>query len=165
MALAHFIGEIAFYDSLLFNRTAVAEWGLLTIAIATLTVLFFILKRRKWAKEVSVLIHHNRQKDMLQKKSKNWEKGKKRIEKLLYEMTDHIQPGEFLNPQSGLTNTNKRNYYDIPVYGRTNKILRERNLKVNRPKDSGTPLDVQELMTVSTLAKQLRARSQHNIRF
>jgi len=164
MALAHLIGEIASYDSLLFNRAAAAEWGLLAIAIATPILLFFILKRRKRAKKVSILIYHNRQKNMQQKKSNNWEKGKRRIEKLLYEMTDHIQPAEFIHPRSGLTNANKPNYYDIPIYGRTNKILRERNLKVNRPKDSGTPLDVQELMAVSTLAKQLRARSQHSIR-
>jgi hypothetical protein len=164
MALAHLIGEIASYDSLLFNRTTVAGWGLLAIAIATPILLFFILKRRKWAKEVSILIHHNRQKDILQKRSNNWEKGKRRIEKLLYEMTDHIQPAEFIHPRSGLTNANKRNYYEIPIYGRTNKILKERNLKVNRPKNSGNPLDVQELMAVSTLAKRLRERSQHSIR-
>ena len=164
MALVHLIGETASYDSLLFNKTAAAGWGLLAIAIVTPILLFFILRRRKWAKEVRVLIHHHRQKDMQQKKSKNWEKGKKRIEKLLYEMTEHIPPGELVNSRPGLTNAGKRNYYEIPIYGRTNKILRERNLKVNERKNSGTPLDVQELMAVSTLAKQLQARSQHSIR-
>jgi hypothetical protein len=163
MALAHLIGEIAFWDSLLFNRTTVAGLGLLIITITTPILLFYILKRRKWPKEVNILIHHNRQKDMPAKKSNNWEKGKRRIEKLLYEMTEHIQPGELFNPRPGLTNTNKRNYYDVPVYGRTNNILRERNLRANRPKDSATPLDVKELMAVSSLAKQLRARSQNNI--
>lgn len=164
MALVHLIGEIAFYDSLLFSRIVVAEWGLLTITVITLILLFFIFKRGKRAKQVSVHIYHNKQKDMLKKTSSNWEKGKRRIEKLLYEMAEHIQPGEFLNPHSGLTNTDRRNYYDAPVYGRSNKILRERNLKLNRPKDSGTPLDVKELMAVSTLAKQLRARNQNNVR-
>jgi hypothetical protein len=162
MALEYIIREIASYDSLLFNRATV-ECALLAIVIVTLT--FFVLQRGKRAKEVSLLIHHNKQKEMLNNKSKNWEKGKKRIEKLLYEMTDHIQPGEFINPRSGLTDTNKRNYHDTPIYGRTNKMLRDRNLRLNRPKDTATPLDIQELMAVSTLAKRLQARNHHGMRF
>ena len=164
MALVHLIGEIVQYDSLLTGKDAVAKWGLLIIAITVPVLLFFILKRKRKTKAVSILICHNRQKDTIQKNSGKWEKGKSRIKKLLYEMTDHMQPGEYLNLRSDSTNNNRRCYFDIPVYGRTNKILRERNMKVNRPHDSGTPLDVQELKSVSTLAKQLRARSHHSIR-
>ena len=164
MALAHLIGEIVQYDSLLTGKAAVAKWVLLIIAITVPVLLFFILKRKRKTKAVSILICHKRQKDTIQKNSGKWEKGKSRIKKLLYEMTDHMQPGEYLNLRSDSTNNNRRCYFDIPVYGRTNKILRERNMKVNRPHDSGTPLDVQELKSVSTLAKQLRARSHHSIR-
>jgi hypothetical protein len=163
MTLAYIVGEISSYEPILFNRSA-AEYGLIVIATAALILLFFTLIRRKRGTEVSVLIHHNKQKEMLHSRPTNWEKGKKRIEKLLYEMTDHLPLGEFINTRSSHTNNNKRDYHDIPVFGRTNKMLRERNSKINTPKDSATPLDVKELMAVSTLAKRLRARTHHSIR-
>ncbi len=164
MALVHLIGEIVHGDSLFSGEAVVAKWGLLIIAVIIPTMLFFLFKHRRKAKEMSILIRHNRDRNNIQKNSGKWEKGKRRIEKLLYEMTDHMQPAEFLNPRSGLTNNNGRHYYDIPVYGRTNKTLRERNMKINRPDESGTPLDVQELKAVSTLAKQLQARSHHSVK-
>jgi hypothetical protein len=162
MALVHLIGEFFQYDSLISGNTAVAKWGLLAITITLPALLFLITKRRK-NRGTSALLFHNRPGNTIQKNSGKWDIGKKRIEKLLYEMTDHMHSDEYLNPRSGLIN-NKRHSYDIPVYGRTNRILRERNTKINRPNASGTPLDVQELKTVSTLAKQLQTRSHNSIR-
>jgi len=164
MTLESFIGEIAQYDSFLFNKSGVAGWGLLIVAVTVLILLLWIAKRKRKAKDVSILIYHNRQQELLRKNSNQWEKGKNRIEKLLYEITEHAQPGECLNPQPDLSNNNKRRYCDIPIYGRTNQMLRERNAKVSKSKDSSTPLDVQELQAVATLAKHLRARSRHSVR-
>jgi len=164
MALAHLIGEIVRYDSFISGKVAVAKWGLLIITITVPTLLFFIVKRKRKAKEKSVLLFNNRRRDTIQKNSGQWEKGKKRIEKLLYEITDRMHPDEYVKSQSDLTINKKRQYYDIPVYGRTNRILRERNMTNNRPNESGTPLDIRELEAVSTLAKKLQARSHHSIR-
>lgn len=163
MALVHLIGEFFQYDSLFSSKAAIAKWGLLTITITVPALLFLIVKRRK-KRNTSALLFHNRLGNTIQKNSGKWEKGKKRIEKLLYEITDHMHPDEYLVSKSDLANNKRRQYYDIPVYGRTNRILRERNKNINRNNVSETPLDVRELKTVSTLAKQLRARSHHSIR-
>lgn len=163
MALVHIIGEFFQYDSLFSVKTAVAKWGLLTITITVPALLFLIVKRRK-KRNTSALLCHNRPGNNIQKNSGKWEKGKKRIEKLLYEMTDRMHPDEYLVSKSDLANNKRRQYYDIPVYGRTNRILRERNKNINRNNESETPLDVRELKTVSTLAKQLQARSHHSFR-
>jgi hypothetical protein len=163
MALVHLIGEFFQYDSLFSGKAVIVKWGLLIITIAVPAFLFLIVKRRK-KRNTSVLLCHNGPGNTIQKSSGNWEKGKKRIEKLLYEMTDRMHPDEYLISKSDLINNKKRRYYDIPVYGRTNQILRERNKTVNRKNESETPLDVRELKTVSTLAKQLQSRSHHSIR-
>ena len=164
MALAHLIGEIVRYNSFFPGKAAVVKWGLLIITITVPALLFFIVKRKRKAKETTVLLCNNRRRDTVQKNASQWEKGKKRIEKLLYEITDRMHPDEYMKSQSDLTDNKRRHYYDVPVYGHTNRILRERNMTINSRNESGTPLDIRELEAVSTLAKQLQARSHHNIR-
>ena len=164
MALAHLIGEIVQQDSFSLNKVVVARWALLITAVILPILLLFIVRRKKRGKKVRMLIYSKKQKDILQTNSDNRERGKKRIEKLLYEITELLQPGEYLNYRANSSNDGERHHYEIPIYGRTNKILKDRDMKVSKHNDLGTPLDVQELKAVSTLAKQLRARSQHSIR-
>jgi hypothetical protein len=154
--------ETVRFDSLLGDTTLVVS-GIITLIIIIPILLLFIIKRKKKATKLNILIYHNKLKE-LQKNSNNWQKGKNRIEKLLYEMTEKVQPVECPNPVTEVPN-NKNNMrdYDIPVYGRHHKILIERNAKLKRRNDLNTPLDIQELRDVATLAKRLRSRTRHSV--
>ncbi len=165
MTLDSFVSEIAQYYLFQYYQVEAAGWGLLIIAITVLILLLLTLKRKRKAKDVNILIYHNRQQDLRQKTSEQWEKAKTHIEKLLYEITEHVQTSESLKLKPDeLPDNNERHYYDITKYRHTNKMIRERAAKARQVKKPGTPLDIQELQAVATLAKQLRARSQQRVR-
>ncbi|MBN2180591.1 MAG: hypothetical protein JW715_01660 [Sedimentisphaerales bacterium] len=105
--------------------------------------------------------------DMPQKVTEKdkWEKGKIRIKKLLYEMTEDMPGVEILNTDSvRFSNGNKSDYYGISVQKRPQRISKERNIQKSRPNNSCAPLDLQELRDVALLAKNLRSRGHHRIR-
>jgi len=160
MDLKSLAGEIDQLESL-FSNTALAVSGIIILITVTI-LLLFIFKRKKNTKELNILIYHNKLKE-LQQNSTNWQKGKNHIEKLLYEMTENVQPDECMDPKIDVPNDSKPPYHHIPIYGLHHKLLRERSEKVKRHNDLNTPLDIQELRDVATLAKRLRSRARHSV--
>lgn len=161
MDFKNLAGEIVQFDSL-FSNTALVVSGIIILVITVPILLLFIIKRKKRANESSILIYHNKLKE-LQQNCDNWQKGKNRIEKILYEITENVLPVDHPDPITEVPNNSGTLNYEIPVYGYHHKILKEHNTQVKRHNNISTPLDIQELKDVASLAKRLRARARHSV--
>jgi hypothetical protein len=165
MTLDIFAGEIAQYYSFLQCQVGTAGWGLFILVITMMILLPLIVKRKIKAKDANLLIYHNRQKNLQQKTSQQWENAKTHIEKLLYEITEHQPINESMKCQPvELLADNEQNYYEIAKPAQVDKMLKDRTVKSTRSKRACPPLDIHELQAVASLAKQLQARSRYRVR-
>ncbi len=165
MTLDIFINQIARYFSFLYYQVGTAGLGLFIVAIAMLILLLLILKRKRKTKGMNILICHNKQQNLQQKTSEQWEKARTHIEKLLYEITEQGVTNESLSRQPAeLLADNEQHYCEIVKQKRVDKMRRDRAVESRRLKRSSSLLDVHELQAVATLAKQLRARGRHRVR-
>jgi hypothetical protein len=165
MALEIPVSALAQNHSLMFiNQIAVAGWGLLIIAVMVLILPALIIKRKRKIKNANLLIYHNRQQEPQQQPPEQWKKAKTRIEKLLYEITEHQPINEPVRsrPIESLNETGQYIFDNIKKQNRTKSIsinkIAKSGLKSSRP-----PLDVKELQNVATLAKRLHSRHRHRI--
>lgn len=165
MALEIPVSALAQNHSLMFiNQIAVAGWGLLVIAVMAFILPTLIIKRKRKIKNANLLIYHNRQQEPQQQPPEQWKKAKTRIEKLLYEITEHQPINEPLRsrPIESLNETGQYIFDNINKRNHTNRVsinkIAKPGLKSSRP-----PLDVNELQSVATLAKRLQSRNRHRV--
>lgn len=164
MTLQSILSESAQYFSFLYYHIGTARWGLLIMALIVLIILLSMFIRKSRMKHVSVLIYQNRQQELRQKTTEQWEKGKMHIKELLYEMTEHAQTHESLDLQSQyLPVQSKRDHHKITQYTHAGTIIKRRPVSPRQLRKSNTPLDVQELQDVATLAKRLSSRSRQHV--
>lgn len=161
MALNSIISESSRYYPFLSYQFGAVGWGLLIITFIVLT-LFLIVKRKRKTKHVSVLIYQNRQ-QMRQGTTEQWEKAKTHIEKLLYEMTENSQTHEPLNPHPLELFANNKHCFENSKNGKSRTVAGQNPVDTDQLIKSKTPLDVQELHDVATLAKRLRSRNRQKV--
>ena len=164
MTLDSMIGASARSNSFLLYQLGTAGWGLLVVASIVLITLLLIIRRKRKLKRVSVLIYQNRQQQLRQKTNKQWENAKTHIEKLLYEMTEHGQNHDSLKslPQEVLVK-NERHNYKMTEQENAGMIMRAGTVRSRQLRKTNSPLDVQELQAVATLAKRLSSRSRQRV--
>ena len=150
--------------SFLFSPPGFVGWGLLMIVLVLSISLFFILKQRIRARHVSLLIYQNRQQELRQQTTQQWETGKKHIREILDEMSEHGRLFESPEPQSQDGLTKSIRFDDVPTNTGNNRTVRRRYIATTRPlQKSNLPLDVRELQDIANLAKRLSSRSRQHV--
>jgi hypothetical protein len=164
MTLESILSENAGSFSFLSHPLGLVGWGLLMIVLILLISLFFIFKQRIRARHVSLLIYHNRQQELRQKTTKQWETGMKHIQELLDEMSEHGRLFESLEPQPqvGLV---QNILFDNVLTNAENAgtTLKQNAAGTKQSQKSNLPLDVHELQDVANLAKRLSSRSRQHV--
>ena len=133
--------------------------GIGTILFVSAIIVFIVILKQKRKSELrNLLIYHNRKPKPEIQTTKQWQKAKDHIEKLLYEITENRQVSDFLKDQS----KNSDEQFDYEVIGRKpNELMPERQTEhENSTKQSNQPLNVHELRAVALLAKQLQTNNQ-----
>lgn len=165
MALEITANALAQNHSLLsVNQIVVAGWGLLIIAVMAFILPALIIKRKRKIKNANLLIYHHRQQDTQQTPPAQWDKAKTRIEKLLYEMTEHqpINEPVISRPIESLNETGQYIFDNINIRNHAKRVSIN---KIAKPglKRTCPPLDVKELQSVATLAKRLHSRARQRV--
>jgi hypothetical protein len=164
MTLESILGESAGSFSFLSSPIGFAASGLLLIVLILLISLFLILKQRIRAQHVSVLIYQNRQQELRQKSTKQWETGMKHIRELLDEMSEHGQLFESPEPQTQDGLVQSIRFDDVLADTENAGTARRQNaVKIRQSQKSNSPLDVRELQDIANLAKRLSSRSRQHV--
>ena len=150
--------------SLLSYSIGIAGWGSLILVLLLSISLLSILKRRGRMKNAGILIYQHRQYELRQNSTQQWERGKRHIRQLLYEITEQeqilesqqSQPAEFSIPDMRLNNIiNKReNAAADPA---------KSSAWPGQSRQSNTPLDIEELQAVAIMARRLSSRSRQHV--
>lgn len=133
----------------------------LILFVTAIFVLIVIIRQKRQSKLQSLLIYHNQKPKAESQNPEQWGKAKARIEKLLYEITENRQISDFLEGQS--INSDAKLDYEVIGHKQNELISESQNEHENSTGNSNQPLNVHELRSVATLAKQLQTRNQPRI--
>ena len=133
----------------------------MVLFLTAILVLIVVLKQKRKSKLQSLLIYHNQKPTAEIQTTKQWEKAKAHIEKLLYEITEHRQLSDLHEEQS--INTDEQFNYEVIGHAQNELIPERQNEHENSIGHLNQPLNIQELRAVATLAKQLQTRNQPRI--
>ena len=150
--------------SLLSYHIGIAGWGSLILVLLLSISLLSILKRRGRMKNAGILIYQHRQYELRQNSTQQWERGKRHIRELLYEITEQdqilespkLQPLERSIPDIRLNDIINKSENAAAVPGNSSAWVR-------RSQQSNTPLDIEELQAVAIMARRLSSRSRQHV--
>ncbi len=89
----------------------------------------------------------------------NWDRGKERIEKLMYEISDLLTSEDLIKKRSHKMTESHSDKQNNPKQQDINEQSVNEQNKIQKNESSKLPLDIQELHNVAAMAKRLSERS------